>query len=262
MFFNKRNNKILVIILVIFIALVFIFFHRPIRSVFNSMSNSLELWFWDKGQKDSGFWLGFFNASNLVKENQNLRNENQALLKNLTELNKFKEENERLRTVLDLGLIKDFNLRETSILSKDVSGDYIIINKGEKDGIRNKMPVITFEKVLVGEVTEVFNNSSRVRLITDSGVKFGVKIADTDIQALAKGESNGNLSLDLIPKDLEVPIGALVSTSGPLEGGYPSNLLIGTISEINNADQEPFQKAKVDVFFKTQEETLLFVITD
>jgi rod shape-determining protein MreC len=238
MFFNKKNNKILVIVLIVFIALVFIFFHRPIRSIFNSISSSFESWCWNKGQKDSGFWLGFFNATNLIKENQNLRNENQALLKNLTEFNKLKEENERLRTVLGLGLIKDFKLKETSILSKDVSRDYIVINKGEKDGIKNKMSVITFEKVLVGEVTEIFSNSSRVRLITDSGTKFGVKITDTNIQALAKGEGNGNLSLDLIPKDLEVPIGALISTAGPLEGGYPAGLLIGTISEINNGDQE------------------------
>ncbi|MBU3964599.1 rod shape-determining protein MreC [Patescibacteria group bacterium] len=259
MYWIKKNQKFFWLVVAIFVIMIFVFLHRPIRSVFHSISNSLESWCWEKGQNDSNFWIGFFNATNIKIQNQNLKQENQALLGDLLGFKELEEENQRLRNALELGLAEEFKLKETVILAKDAMMDYVIINKGKQDGISEGMAVITYEKVLVGKVAEVYQDSCQVRLATDAGTKFGVKIADTNIQALAKGEGDEKLTLDLMPKDVDIPIGALVYTSGP-EGGYPIGLLIGTISETSNADAEPFQTAKIDNFFKVLNATLLFVI--
>ena len=257
----KKNQKLVWLVAAVFIILIFIFLRQPIRSVFHSISGSLESWCWERGQSGSNFWAGFFNASNLKDENQNLKRENRALLANLLDFQELQEENQRLRLALDLGLAQDFSLKEAAILTEDLAGDYLVINKGSEDGIIKEMTVITYEKVLVGKITEVHRRSSRVRLLTDAGIKFSVKIADTNIQALAKGEGNEKITLDLMPKDVEVPIGALVFTSGH-ESGYQPNLLVGVIAKTSTTDIEPFQKAEVEDFFKIQEATLLFVITD
>ncbi|MBU1046077.1 rod shape-determining protein MreC [Patescibacteria group bacterium] len=260
-FKTGKNQKIFWSVVAIFIILIFVFLQQPIRSVFYSISGSLESWCWEKGQSDSSFWAGFFNAAHLKIQNQNLKQENQALLSNLLDFKELQEENQRLRNALGLGLAEEFNLKEAAILTEDTTRDYAVIDKGKEDGISEGMAVITYEKVLIGKVVEVYRNACQVRLITDFGTKFGVRVADTNVPALAKGQGNKNLILDLIPKDADVPIGAFVSTSGP-EGGYPAGLLIGTVSETSNADAEPFQKARIDNFFKIQDADLLFVIID
>jgi len=259
MYWIKKNQKIFWFSVIISIILIFIFFGQPIRSVFHSVSGSLESWCWGKGQNDSNFFWGFFNATNLKIQNQNLKQENQTLLNNLLDFQELQEENQRLRNALGLGLAEDFNLKEAAILAKDATRDYVIINKGREDGISQGMTVITYEKVLVGEVTEVYRDTCQVRLVTDFGTKFEVQIADTNVRALARGEGGEGLILDLIPKDADISTGALVSTIGP-EGGYVSGLLVGTVSETSNTDVEPFQKAKVNNFFKIQDAILLFVI--
>jgi len=275
MWLNKKNTKILSITLIIVIVLFLIVLQTPVRSFFYSASSPLQKWFWSKGLENSGLWSAFFNAESLKIENQGLESENKFLLSRIVELNQFRDENERLREALDLGLADYFNLLETNILSKDIVNDVILINKGEEDGISKGMPVITFQKILVGEIDEVYNTSSHVRLITDYKMKFSVEIEDAEIQALAKGQGNQKIILDLIPKDKELINGALVITSDPLagrtsgepkdggpEGGFPKGLLVGEIAKIEKTDLTPFQKAEVSAFFNIHEASTLLVITN
>ncbi len=261
MWLNKKYSKILFLVLTIFFLFVFIFLQRPVRSFFYSMSQPVQQWFWTKGLENSGFWSGLFNAKDLKIQNQNLQEENQIFLSRTAEMNELKEENQRLREILDLGLTKDFKLLEVNILSRDIINDFIVINKGTEDGIKERMTVINYQKVLVGQVDEVYKNSSRIQLLTDSKMKFSVEIADSNVQALAHGQGNRKIILDLISRDEEVLRDALVITSG-LEVDFPSGLLVGKIRGIEKTDLTPFQKVDVEPLFNIQAADLIFIIAN
>lgn len=275
MLFNKKNNKVFYLVSIIILVLFFSFALRPIRSFLHSVSHPLQGWFWSKGLESSGFWSGVFNAERLRAENDDLRNRNQLFLNKIIELNQLKDENQRLRKVLGLGLTEDFNLLETNILSKNIMKDFIVIDKGTKNNVHEEMAVINYQKILVGRIDEVYKSSSRVRLLTDKNMKFGVQILDTDIKALARGQGNQKMILDLISKNEKVLSDTLIITGLPvrivpqdnatvddLEIGFPSGLLVGKINQVEKSDLTPFQQVKADPLFNIQRAELLFVIVD
>ena len=259
--FNSFGIKVFYLVLIIILILFFSFALKPVRSFFYSVSQPIQKYFWSKGLENSRFLSGFFNAKRLKIENESLGKENQLFLSRIVEINELREENKKLRETLNLGLAEDFKLLEANILSRDIIKDFIVINKGTEDGIKEKMVVINYEKALVGQIDEVYENSSRIQLLTNHKMKFSIEIVDTDIQALANGDGNQKMILDFISKEEEVSRDALVITSG-LELGFPSGLLVGKTREIEKTDLIAFQKVVVEPLFDIQATDLIFVITN
>jgi len=271
--FNIGKRKI---IIVAFIILIFLFlnltgFSKNVREFFYNISSPIQKNFWQTGNKVSNFFESIFNAQNLNKENYELKSKNQELIGEIISLQELKEENKTLRQALEINLEKEFKLMLTEVMGKDIGEDIILINKGSKDGILEKMPVITSEKVLVGKVKEVYDNFSKVILIShkDEENSFYVKIQpilDSDqerdeIPIVAKGKGRFNLSLKMVPKDKELLEGEIVITD-ILGGIFPKGLLVGEIKKVEKNDVEPFQKAEVSTFFNIEEITHLFIITE
>jgi rod shape-determining protein MreC len=65
------------------------------------------------------------------------------------------------------------------------------------------------------------------------------------LRGVVEGDLRHELWLDLLPPDLNVPEGSLVSTSG-LGGNYPRALLIGSVEAVEQRPQSPFTKATVE----------------
>lgn len=271
--FNIGKRKI---IIVAFIILIFLFlnltgFSKEVREFFYNVSSPVQRNFWQTGNKVSSLFESIFNARNLNKENYELKSENQELIGEIISLQELKEENKTLRQALEINLEKEFKLVLTEVMGKDIGEDVILINKGSEDGILEKMPVITSEKVLVGKINEVYNNFSKVMLIShkDEENSFYVKIQPIfdsnqekdEIPIVAKGKGRYNLSLEMIPKDKEILEGEVVITA-LLGGIFPKGLLVGEIKKIEKSDVEPFQKAEVSTFFNIEEITHLFIITE
>ncbi len=261
MLLNKKNNKVLFLVLIIILVFTFIFLQKPIRSFFYSVSQPIQQHFWSEGLRVSGFWSGVFNARELKIENEGLKNKNQFILSRIIELNHLRDENQKLREALDLGLAEDFQLLGVNILSKNIFRDFIIINKGAMDGVEEEMLLINFQKVLIGEVDKVYKNSSRVRLLTSDEMSLSVQIGEDGIRALAEGRGNQRMVLDLIPADYEILPGSLVVTSAP-QIGFPSGLLIGKTRAVERTDLSPFQKVEIKIFFDIRAAHLLFLISN
>jgi rod shape-determining protein MreC len=62
---------------------------------------------------------------------------------------------------------------------------------------------------------------------------------------VVEGDLRHELWLDLLPPDLAVREGSLVTTSG-LGGNYPRALLIGSVEAVEQRPQSPFTKATVE----------------
>jgi len=226
-----------------------------------------------------------------VSANKALVEENQRLLSVLADLKMIKEENELLKNALNIGISKNYTLIEAEAFGggrfngKDFSfEDSIMINKGRKDGIQKGFPAVVSDKVLIGKVSEVYDNFSRVLLITDKNSLIDIQIIsdmkmnevidvsnseekneeesnsvddETEngntnskknqsekIIAIAKGEGSLKISLDMFPKDKDLENGAIVLTS-PLSGNYPSGYVVGTIKDPKKIDTETFKQSEI-----------------
>jgi rod shape-determining protein MreC len=68
--------------------------------------------------------------------------------------------------------------------------------------------------------------------------------ASNTTRGVAEGDLKQGLVLDLVPSDLPLAEGSLVSTSG-LGGNYPRALLLGSIETVDRRPQSPFTIAKI-----------------
>ncbi len=268
---GKRRIIIVALIILIFLCLNLTGFSKGVREFFYNFSSPIQRNFWQTGNKISSLFESIFNAQNLNKENYELKNKNQELLGEIILLQELKDENKTLRQALEINLEKEFKLVFSEVIGKDIGEDFILINKGSADGILEKMPVITSEKVLVGKISEVYNNFSKVMLIShkDEENSFYVKIQSVlnsgqeinDISIIAKGKGRSKLFLEMIPKDREILEGEIVITD-VLAGIFPKGLLVGEIKKVEKSDVEPFQTAEVSFFFNIKEIDHLFVLTE
>ena len=63
-------------------------------------------------------------------------------------------------------------------------------------------------------------------------------------RGVAEGDLKQGLVLDLVPSDVALAEGSLVSTSG-LGGNYPRALLIGSVDTVERRPQSPFTAARI-----------------
>jgi rod shape-determining protein MreC len=244
-----------------FFILNFTGFSKDIKNFFYCISLPIQRNFWKFGDKISDFFFGFLQAENLKKENEDLRLKIQKLLQEISFLKELKKENERLRTALEIGLEKDFNLIFANVVGKDVAQDFLLIDKGSRDGVKKDFPVITEQKVLCGKVFEVFDDFSKVQLIWKKGYSFDVKISDSEESEIyeAKGEGDFKMSLNLVPREKELKEGDLIITSA-IGGSFPKGLLVGTTQKIEKSDIEPFQRAEINIACDLKGLENLFII--
>ena len=271
--FNIKKRRIIIValIILIFLCLNLTGFSKEVREFFYNFSSPIQRNFWQAGNKISSLFESIFSAQNLSKENYELKNKNQELLGKIILLQELKEENKTLRQALEINLEKEFKLVLSEVIGKDIGEDFILINKGSTHGISEKMPVITSEKVLVGKISEVYNNFSKVMLISnkDEENSFYVKIQSVlnsdeeikDISIIAKGKGGYKLFLEMIPKDIEILEGEIVITD-ILAGIFPKGLLVGEIKKVEKSDTEPFQTAEISLFFDIKKIDSLFVLTE
>ena len=143
------------------------------------------------------------SVKDLEQKNIELKKYNLNLLGKIVKLKEIEKENERLRKQIGLPLQKSNKLILASVISKDSSdfGKYFLINKGEKDGIKEKSIVIASGNLLVGQVVEIFDSFSRIQLIIDPNSLVNARIQDSEIVGLIKGgsaSSAGGQKLDLV----------------------------------------------------------------
>ena len=150
--------------------------------------------------------------------------------------NQLEEQLASLEETLETGLsLTSYDTINATTVMRNVDQwhDFMVINKGKKDGIETDMAVLSKEGFLIGKVITVNEVSSKVKLIKNQD--FGSKVS-----ALIDGKENSigtvegydymndELVMTQVSKDVLVEPGDVVITSG-LGGVYPRALLIGYV---------------------------------
>lgn len=259
-FFLKNKKRILVIIFLgILLFLLLNFYQKEIKNFFYLISSPVQKILWKAGERVSDFFEMIVEMKNLKKENQELKLKIEELLAENVSLKELKKQNEILRTALGINLEKEFQLILTQVIGKDISQDYLLIDKGSREGVKTDFPIITQEKILVGKITEVYENFSKLILISNKKSSFDAKISEREIYGMVKGKGNFKINLELVPKEKELKEGDLVISSA-IGGIFPAGILVGKIEKIKKSDVEPFQQAEIKPGFDINNLQFLFII--
>lgn len=258
--FPSKKKKILIIGLLGILLILFLnFYQKDVKNFFYLISSPIQKILWKIGERTSVFLETIGEIKNLKKENEELKLKIKEILAENATLRELKKENEVLKTALGIGLEKEFQMVLAQVIGKDISEDILLINKGLKDGIENNLPVVTAQKTLVGKVIEVYENFSKVILISNKKISFDGKVSEREIYGMVKGRGNFKLNLELVPKDKEIKEGDLVVTSA-MGGIFPAGILVGEIEKVKKSDIEPFQEAEIKSIFDIKNLEFLFVI--
>ncbi len=179
----------------------------------------------------------FENIDVLKLENEELKKKNSELEQLLREFEIVKSENETLKEYVNLkDKYENYETIPAYVINRDI-GNYsntVVINVGEKDGIKENMTVIADEG-LVGHVISTTENTAKVQTIVDTATAVTSTISTTKDTIIVQGTLDNNtiLKATYIPTDASVLQGDTVETSG-IGGIYPKGIHIGTIKEVYN----------------------------
>lgn len=196
-----------------------------------------------------------------VNENS-LREEINRLRAKITELEEERLENQRLRQLLSFKERKSFaELLAVSVGAKVIGREptnwyqTVVIDKGKIEGIQKGMPVITAEGV-VGYISEVTRNTSRVQLILDRAASVGGLVQRSRENGVVRGKGDNLLEMIYLFPGADIQEGDLIISSG-LGGKYPSGLRIGKVVSLKKEGY--LQKAEIlpAVDFSRLEEVLV-----
>tara|TARA_B110000238_G_C16100125_1_gene427887 strand:- start:878 stop:1756 length:879 start_codon:yes stop_codon:yes gene_type:complete len=165
----------------------------------------------------------YYINNELIKENENLK-----ILTNKMQI--LYLENQQLKKLLNLSNNKNFQYINAKIISK-TNASYIrsaILMSGKNDDISINNPVV-YNNNLLGYISELGTNSSRVISLTDINVRIPALIPNKNIKIILSG--NNSKTLEII-NYLDISLlksGDKVFSSGDGKM-YPFGLFIGTVT--------------------------------
>ncbi len=259
-------SKPVKLFLVISVSLLFIFFSAkntflPVRKVFLYVAYPLQESFYLVSEKTRNVFIFLGSIAKLKEQNEKLIKENSVLLFQVANLQDQKKENENLRKQLQLAPRNKYDLESALVIGQDSYGlgSWIMINKGEKAGFKKGMPVIVSDGILVGKIGEVYTNSSKVILLTDSSATVDVIDLETNAKGFLSGEYSLGLTMKMVEQTAVLNQGDKIITSG-LGGAFPRGLLIGKLWQVSNTSDKLFQQAIVMPEVKYSNLEMVFVI--
>jgi rod shape-determining protein MreC len=191
-----------------------------------------------------GIWNHYFALQNAARDNERLARENAELKLQLNELQNKADEADRLAKLLN------FKQSHNSVpmlaarviaASADSATQTIYLDRGEHDGIRRNMGVITPDGV-VGKISETYPNTSQVLLLTDRDSGVGAMLVESHIQSPVGGVGEPLLAMKYVANDDTVALGQHVVTSG-MDRIFPRDLPVGTVTQIK--DGNPFKQIRL-----------------
>jgi rod shape-determining protein MreC len=189
-------------------------------------------------------WNHYFALQHTSRENEELKRENGALKLEITQLQSKASEADRLAALLKFRQTNaDVPMVAARVIagSADSGSQTIYLDRGERDGIRRDMGVITPDGV-VGKVIESYKDTAQVLLLTDEHSGVGAMLVDSRLQGPVGGTGEPLLVMKYIPNDDNVNSGERVVTSG-MDRIFPRDLPVGTIVEIKSGN--PFKQLRV-----------------
>lgn len=179
--------------------------------------------------------LAFSEKNGLYTENSVLREKIMELETKINVLEILGKENETLKAAFSAEERKKFILAGVILKPSQIPFDTLIIDSGAVSGIKEGMQVSAFGSVLLGYISDVLQNTSKVKLISSFGEETNVILESSGIPAIAVGRGGENLEI-ILPRSVSIIGGGRIITMGK------QPMLVGHAEKIEHQATDPLQK--------------------
>ena len=183
-----------------------------------------------------GVWHNYLYLRGVRQENRELKAQIEQLRLEQVRLSQDASQARRLQTLLGF---KEQSILQT--LPAQVVGSSgseqsrsVFLDKGEADGLKKNMAVITSDGV-AGKVLQVYPHTAQVLLINDQTSGLGAIVERLRLQGIVRGSPAGETMLEKVMADEEVQAGDKIITTGG-DGIFPKGLPVGTVVKVASSD--------------------------
>jgi len=182
---------------------------------------------------------------NLERENRMLKEKIAQLQEENHRTNEIRLANERLRQLLQFREKNSPSMVGAEVIGRDPSFWFksVMIDKGERDGVKKGMAVISPAGV-VGQVLKIAPDYATVLLITDYNSAVDCIVERSRAKAIVEGKGENQCHLKYLLRSEEVAVGDIVVTSG-LGGNFPKGLMVGEVKKVDKKGHGVFQYAEL-----------------
>jgi rod shape-determining protein MreC len=187
------------------------------------------------------------NVFQLEKENRVLREENNALAVEVSQLKEAKLENIRLAQMLEFKDRTKYQTISSKILGKTLiqTRNTITLNSGENDSVRVGMPVIT-EKGLAGRIIATSPKFSIAQILFNKDLKVSVKDQRSRVDGILTWDGEDKLMMKNVSKSADLMTGDVIITS-EYSNNFPQGIPIGYVVSVGTVDNL-FKKIEIVPF--------------
>ncbi len=265
--FKKNFSSKIIKVGFIFVMVILVMVWNP-RSVFDGLGNvfftatyPIQKIFSSSANKISFFAKTISSIGKLKSENEKLLYENISLKSDNAKLKDVSKENDILRNEIELLPKEKFDLTAVHIIGRDFyeNNDWLLVDKGERDGLRKGMPVIVGKGVLIGRISQVFPYNAKIVTITNPESNINATTVETGAMGIVKSKYGLGVILDMVLQTDYLKVGDDVITS-EISQNIPRGLLIGKIKEIHLSEDKLFQTAIISMPIDFSKLRFVFVI--
>jgi len=192
---------------------------------------------------------GLVPRRELLRQNAQLRHDNQELQIRLAQDGELWAENTRLRGEVGWARQTRWRVKLARVIGRDPANWWrsVAIDLGSRDGLRTNLAVLTADG-LVGKVQSVSETRSQVVLLGDPNLRVAAVVNNGETGIIAANSSamqeEGLIDLDLLSGASDARPGQNVVTWG--EGGvFPHGITIGKIADVRPKEYGLSTEARV-----------------
>ena len=203
----------------------------------------------DVGATGDRFASAIAQIDSLRDDNSRLQTENDRLTLENVRLREQAIAGQQAEKLLTLQRTVPFESVPAPVIARDPAGvlHSIVLGLGTDDGVRVGHVVLS-DQGLVGRISEVGTNYSKVLLVTDSSSVVSALVQGSRATGIVRGQFGDSLIMDWLLQTEPVKEGDVVITAGlgigeELRSLYPKGLVIGTIAQVQTAEAAAYNRA-------------------
>ena len=254
---NQRKRNVIIYVIIIIIAiLVWLPGSWFNQNFFAFISGKLS-GFMSSGRNNILGWSDRISVNDKLTK---LKDENLALMQENSSLKeKIKDSVNRFGFP---DIEAKYNLVETKIIGKDnyFNTPLLYIILGKDRGLREGLPVLDSQGVLVGTIINCQEKISQIALTTSHESRLGARVAGTEWDGIVKGNRDLRAVMEMLPFESKLKKGDPVITDNR-NPDIPEGIVIGTIDLIKESDDHLFNQTVLELPWDTSNMSKVWVIT-
>jgi len=188
-------------------------------------------------------WWGdtVVSRSELLRDNESLRNEVLVLRTMSQRLAVLEAENAQLRELLNSSAQVKGRLQVAELIAISPDPDYhtVVINRGSDDGVYMGQAVLDASG-LMGQIVEVQSSFSRAILISDASHAIPVEVNRNGVRSVLRGLGRlDKLELLHVPATTDIQVGDMLVSSG-LGQRFPRGYPVATVTSVTTDPGKSF----------------------